>query len=100
MSKGSPFAEESREQIVKSTVNASTSKNLWSFSKEKRFQDNKPECPYVSYLNNSSTISQRKTGFGSSKRRVFSEVSEAPSSWLYTPSKEKATNVPLVGMSR
>lgn len=100
MSKGAPFAEESREQIVKSAVNASPSKNLWSFSKEKRFAENKPECPYVSYLNNSSTISQRKTGFGSSKRRVFSEVSEVPSSWAYNPGEEKPKNIPLVALSR
>jgi hypothetical protein len=100
MSKGSPFAEESREEIVRSTINGSTSKNLWSFSKDKRFPENKSTCPYVSYLNDSSTISSRKNGFGCGKRRVFSEVSEVPSSWAYHPSEEKPSNTPIFALSR
>lgn len=100
MSKGSPFAEESRAEIVKSTINSSTSKNLWSFSKERRFSENKSVCPYVSYLNNGSTISHRKTGFGWGKRRVFSEVSDAPSSWAYHPDEQKPGQVPLFALSR
>ena len=100
MSKGSPFVEESREEVVRSTINNSTSKNLWSFSKDKRFADNKAACPYVSYLNNSSTISQRKTGFGWGKRRVFSEVSDVPSSWTYHPADGKARNIPVFALSR
>ena len=70
-SKNSPFAVESRDQITKNAINKSTAKVLWSFSKDKRFSLNKPPCPYVSYLNNMSTINKRKTVFGSSKRRVF-----------------------------
>lgn len=100
MSKGSPFVEESREEVVRSTVNTSTSKNLWSFSKEKRFAENKAQCPYVSYLNNPSTISQRKTGFGWGKRRVFSEVSDVPSSWAYHPSEAKVGSIPVFALSR
>lgn len=72
MSKSSPFAMESRQDIVKSAINSSTSKSMWSFSKDKRFPMDRPVCPYVSYQTNLSTISQRKTGFGTSKRRVFS----------------------------
>lgn len=72
MSKGAPYAVESRFDIVKSNVNNSTSKTMWSFSKDKRFPQNKPVCPFVSYQNNLSTLSDRKTGFGTSKRRVFS----------------------------
>jgi len=59
-----PFAIESREKITRSMINKSTSKTLWSFNKNKRFSEQKPSCPYVSYLHNLSTNSQRKTGFG------------------------------------
>lgn len=89
MSKGAPYAAESRIDIVKSSINNSTSKTLWSFSKDKRFQQDKSVCPYVFYQNNLSTLSNRKANFGSSKRRVFSEVSEAPTSWLYNPGQPK-----------
>ena len=71
MSKSSPFALESRDQITKNAINKSTSKVLWSFSKDKRFSLSKSPCPYVSYLNNLSTINKRKTVFGSAKRKVF-----------------------------
>jgi hypothetical protein len=100
MSKCTPFAQESREQITKSAINQSTSKTLWSFSKDRRFSERKPVCPYVSYLNNLSTINPRKTGFGSAKRRVFSEVTEVPSSWAYHPQKERVPQIPLFGDSR
>jgi hypothetical protein len=89
MSKGAAYAAESRLDIAKSSINNSTSKTFWSFSKDKRFQQNKPVCPYVYYQNNLSTLSNRKTGFGSSKRRVFSEASESATSWLYNPGKPK-----------
>ena len=72
MSKGAPFAVDTRHDIVKSAVNTSPSKTMFSFSKDKRFQQAKPVCPYVSYQNNLSTLSHRKTGFGLGKRRVFS----------------------------
>ena len=100
MSKSSPFAVESRDQITKNAINKSTSKVLWSFSKDRRFSMNKPPCPYVSYLNNLSTINNRKTVFGSAKRRVFTEVSDVPSSDTYTPSKEKQGNIPIFALSR
>jgi len=100
MSKGAPYAAESRVDIVKSSINNLTSKTLWSFSKDKRFQQNKPVCPYVFYQNNLSTLSNRKTGFGSSKRRVFSEVSEAPTSWVYNPGQLKPESSTVFGLSR
>lgn len=75
MSKGAPYAAESRIDIVKSAINNSTSKTLYSFSKDKRFHPNKSVCPYVFYQSNLSTLSNRKTSFGTSNRKVFSEVS-------------------------
>jgi hypothetical protein len=72
MSKGAPFAIETRSDIVKSAINNSTAKSMWSFSKKQRFPQDKSVCPYVSYQTDLSTISHRKTGFGTSKRRVFS----------------------------
>lgn len=71
MSKLRAFTEESRDEIVKAMTNHSTSKQAWSFSKTKRFAMQAPNCPYVCYNTNQSTISNRKTGFGSSRRRVF-----------------------------
>lgn len=100
MSKGAPFAAESRFDIVKSAINNSTSKTLYSFSKDKRFQPNKSVCPYVSYQNNLSTLSHRKTGFGTSKRRVFSEVSEVPTSWIYNPGQQKPLSSTVFGLAR
>lgn len=74
MSKFRTFTQQSRADILKSLTNQSTSKQAWSFSKQKRFIAPAPNCPYVSYANN-STITNRKTYFGSSRRKVFTEVS-------------------------
>ena len=87
MYKGMPYAYETREEITKSAINKSTAKTLWSFPKKERFERSQSVCPYVSYNYNLSTISKRKTGFGSSKRKVFTEASEAPASWNYNPAK-------------
>ena len=38
MTARNPFAVESREQVVKSIVNWSHSKQLWTFPKKRRFQ--------------------------------------------------------------
>lgn len=100
MSKLSPFAEETREQVTRCNINQSTAKTLWSFSKEKRFEERKPVCPYVSYQTDLSTLTKRKTQFGSSVRRVFTECSDAPSSWAYHQSKEKADPTPVFALSR
>lgn len=87
MSKGMPYADETREEITKSAINKSTAKTLWSFPKKERFDRSKSVCPYVSYDYDLSTISKRKTGFGSSKRKAFTEASEAPAPWNYNPAK-------------
>ena len=100
MSKLVPYAQESREQITKSAINQSTSKTLWSFAKNRRFSAPKPACPYVSYIHNLSTISNRKAGFGTSKRRVFTEVSESPSSDAYNPQKQQLLTTPIFAESR
>ena len=71
MIKKIPYAEETREEITKSNLNQSTAKILWTFSKRKRFIENKPVCPIASYKYDLSTNSNRKAGFGSSKRKVF-----------------------------
>jgi hypothetical protein len=82
-----PYAEDSREDVSRSNLNRSTAKTLWSFPKKKRFPDPKPVCPYSAYPYELSTISKRKTGFGSSQRRVFTEVNEGASSWNYNPAR-------------
>lgn len=86
MHRANCFAEESREEIVKSNVNNSTSKHLWTFYKERRFPEPRPNCPYIAYDHDTSTISQKKTKFGSAARRVFTEASEGPSASAYSPS--------------
>lgn len=87
LTKKVPYAEDSREDVTRSNLNRSTAKTLWSFPKKKRFPDPKPVCPYPAYPYELSTISKRKAGFGSSKRRVFTEVNEGASSWNYNPSR-------------
>lgn len=87
LSKKTPYAEDSREDIVRSNLNRSTAKTLWSFPKKKRFPDPKPVCPHPFYAYDLSTISKRKTGFGSAQRRVFTEVNEGASSWNYNPNR-------------
>jgi hypothetical protein len=95
-----PFVEESREEITRSNINQSTSKNLWSFSKEKRFSEKKPNCPYVCYETGVSTISNRKTQFGNSQRKVFTEISDAPCSWNYNPLKKDTRPSSTFGEAR
>ena len=85
MSKYRMFTEESRDQIIKSLTNKSSSKQAWSFSRQKRFVANNAQCPFISYGNTSSTLSNKKAGFGTSTRRVFTEMSDAPSAWIYSP---------------
>ncbi len=99
MSKFRVFTQESRDQILKSLTNQSTSKQAWSFSKQKRFVAPPYNCPYVAYAN-PSTISNRKTIFGSSRRKVFTEVSEAPCSWAYRSSPKNDTPSISLGAGR
>ena len=94
MSKYRMFTEESRDEILKSLTNNSSSKQAWSFSRQKRFVTMNAPCPYVSYNNAASVFSNKKAGFGSSRRRVFTEETNAPSPWVYNPSdivRHKAT---------
>lgn len=98
MSKLRAFTEQSRDEIIKAITNQSTSKQAWSFSKTKRFAMPTPNCPYVCYNTNQSTISNRKTGFGSSRRRVFTQVNEGPSPWVYQPSDvHRTTTISFAG---
>ena len=85
MPKNRVFTEESRDEIVNSLTNHSKSKQSWSFSKEKRFKRVNSNCPHISYQKETSTISQRKHLFPTSRRKVFTEESVAPSSWKYQP---------------
>lgn len=46
------MTEETRQEILKSAVNTSTSKQAFSFSKQKRFITQSANCPYVFYSRN------------------------------------------------
>jgi hypothetical protein len=85
MSKCRQETEETREEVLRANTNQSTSKQAWSFSKQKRFIVTPSNCACFFYSTKMSTLSDRKTSFGSLRRRVFTEGSEAPSSWVYTP---------------
>lgn len=100
MSKYRAFTEESRDDILKSLTNNSSSKQAWSFSKQKRFPRKNPNCPYVSYMNETSTLSQRKPAFGNSRRKVFTEVSDAPASWIYNPNQPKKDSSKTIAAGR
>ena len=65
------MTEESREQVVKNSLNDSTSKTCWSFAKDSRFKTQPNVCPFVAYNINLSTTSKRKTSFGYGKRTNF-----------------------------
>lgn len=71
MTARNPFATESREQVVKSIVNWSHSKQLWTFPKKKRFLMPKPECPHAFYQNNVSALSNIQIKFTESTRKLF-----------------------------
>lgn len=72
------LTEESREEVVKSNLNYSRSKQLWTFSKKQRFEPIKPACPIAFYEKFVSTISNKKFSFANSKRRVFTQVTDSP----------------------
>ena len=100
MSKYRVFTEESREQILQSLTNQSTSKQAWTFSRQNRFSRLHSNCPYVSYVADTSTLSNRKTSFGKSTRKVFTETSEGPTSWVYNPKKPSNQTYVAVGAGR
>ena len=62
---------ESRERVVKSSLNNSKSKQLWSFPKKKRFMKIKIECPHSSYQDQKSTLNQHYPIFNTVKRKLF-----------------------------
>ena len=79
MTARNPFATESREQVVKSIVNWSHSKQLWSFPKKKRFQTIKAECPRAFYDQNLNSLSNIEVRFPTSTRKLFTESASSPS---------------------
>lgn len=94
------LTEESREEVVRSNLNYSRSKQLWSFSKRQRFQDVKTECPNAFYQKHVSTISNKKVSFASSKRRVFTQVTDSPLVGTYNIEGSPDRRAPLFGASR
>jgi hypothetical protein len=56
--------------VLKHPANNSTSKYHWSFSKSKRFSDNRGYTQTISY-NLPSSASRRKSGFGFGNRSKF-----------------------------
>ena len=100
MSKLSPFAEESREQVCRATFNKSTAKQLWTFSREKRFMLRKPNCNEVTYLKDPSSLKPAQMQFGTGHRRVFTETTDAPCSWAYQPHQPSTEKKVLFAESR
>lgn len=76
--------EETRERVTKSSLNRSTSKQLWTFSKKDRFQKIKTECPYAYYNIPLSTINNKQVRFSQALRLMFSEQAN-PSPTHYHP---------------
>lgn len=62
--------EDTPAEILKHPANDSTAKYHWSFSKSKRFSENKGYTNTISY-NLPSSISKRKAGFGYGSRSKF-----------------------------
>ena len=80
----SVFTEQSRQEIAKSNLNNSRSKQLWTFSKKQRFDPVRPTCPNAFYSKPPSTLSNKKMSFATSLRRVFTETSDAPLPGTYS----------------
>lgn len=78
------FTEQSREEVVKSNLNYSRSKQLWTFSKKQRFDPVRPQCPNAFYSKGVSTLSHKKVSFATSIRRVFTEATDAPLPGTYS----------------
>jgi hypothetical protein len=94
------FTEQSREEVVKSVVNWSISKQMWTFPKRKRFWQKKPECPMLAYNQNLSALTHKPISFATSTRNLFNDTRKIPSASEYHPTEESAKNVPLFGESR
>jgi hypothetical protein len=61
---------EQPQQILKHQTNNSTAKYHWSFSKSRRFSDNKGYTQTISY-NLPSSVSKRKSGIGYGSRSKY-----------------------------
>lgn len=83
------FTDHSREEVAKSNLNYSRSKQLWTFSKKQRFDPVRPQCPAAFYANQTSTLSRKKVSFATSKRRVFTEATDAPLPGTYSVEGDK-----------
>lgn len=94
------FTEESREEVVKSMVNWSVSKQMWSFPKKKRFLAKKPECPQSAYQHNLSTITHKCITFATSTRDLFNDTRHNPSPANYQQPAATPKQVPLFAQSR
>lgn len=71
---------------------------MWAFRKKNRFDNIKPECPQLYYQGNVSTISNKPVSFSNSKRKVFTEVTDAPLPGTYSINMSlKTTNGPVFG---
>lgn len=88
MTARNPFAVESREQVVKSIVNWSHSKQLWSFPKKRRFNTIKAECPRAFYNPNLNSLSHIEVAFPTSTRKLFTDIPASPSPAEYFQVKE------------
>lgn len=80
------LTEETRDEVVRNTLNDSTSKTLWSFPREKRFKSEQSMCPYVAYNYNLSTNRKRQAAIGYGGRTDFKLKSYyVPSAADYDP---------------
>jgi len=68
------LTEGTRDRVVRSSLNTSTSKQLWTFPKKKRFVKVKVECPHSAYQTQLSTFNQHYPKFSNSRRIFFNET--------------------------
>lgn len=102
MTARNPFAIESREQVVKSIVNWSHSKQLWSFPKKKRFNTIKTECPRAFYDPNLNSLSHIEVAFPTSTRKLFTDngVSPSPADYFKEKDEEQSQKGLSFGLGR
>jgi|JI9StandDraft_2_1071091.scaffolds.fasta_scaffold670163_1 hypothetical protein len=82
------MTEETRVEVVQNPLNDSTSKNLWSFPRDKRFKSEQSLCPHVAYNYNLSTNPKRQAAIGYGGRTEFKLKNYfVPSGADYDPSR-------------
>lgn len=59
------------QNMATSTLSHSTSKQLWTFPKKKRFNKIKIECPHVAYQTQLTTFNSHYPKFSTARRRLF-----------------------------